>query len=110
MTLISVNEENFEQEVLRSALPVVVDVYGPQCPECIPLLRAVGQLAGDYEGKAKFAELNSAPNRRLCAQLKVRGVPALLVFNNGHEVARLGTGLTPANISAKLGEALGALI
>ncbi len=106
----SITEENFEPEVLQSALPVVMDVYGPQCPECVPLLRAAEQLSGDYQGRAKFVELNSGPQRRLCVRLKVRGVPALLVFKDGQEVARLGSGLTPANLPAKLGEVLSPLV
>ncbi len=110
MALMSITEDNFEQEVLQSPLPVVIDVYGPQCPECGPLLKAVEQLAGDYEGRARFAELNSGPQRRLCVRLKVRGVPALLVFRGGQEVARMGSGLTPANVSAKLGEVLSSLL
>ena len=85
---------------------VVIDVYGPQCPECQPLLAAFRNLAGEYTTQAKFVDLDSVPGRKVCIRLKVRGVPAVLVYQDGKEVSRLGAGLNAATLPAKLAEAL----
>ncbi len=84
-----VDKENFEQEVVPSALPVVVDIWGPQCRPCIPIMPSVEKLAEEYEGKIKFCKLNSAENRRLCITLKVMANPTILFYKGGENVKRL---------------------
>ncbi len=106
MPLTSLNEQNFEAEVAQSALPVVIDIWGPQCAECGPLLRMAEALAPDYEGRLKIVQLNMAEARHLCAKLRVRGLPAFLVFKDGKEVARMGRELTPANLKENLDRVL----
>jgi thioredoxin-like negative regulator of GroEL len=109
MELTKLSEDNYDQEVAQSPGIVVIDVYGPQCPECQPLLAAFRDLAGDYAGRAKFVELDSVPGRKVCARLKVRGLPAVLVFRDGQEVARLGASLNAAVLPAKLAETIASL-
>jgi thioredoxin-like negative regulator of GroEL len=109
LDLIKLSEENFDQEVAQVSGTVVIDVYGPQCPECQPLLATFRTLADDYAGRAKFVELDSVPGRKVCIRLKVRGVPAVLIFRDGQEVGRLGAGLNAAALPAKLSEALAGL-
>ncbi len=87
----AVDKENFEQEVTQSDLPVVVDLWGPQCQPCLALLPEVEELAKTYEGKVKFVKLNAAENRRLCMSLKVMGLPTFLFFDKGVEKNRLSS-------------------
>lgn len=85
----AVDKENFEAEVLQCAMPVVVDLWGPQCAPCLALLPHVEELAKEYEGKVKFVKLNAAENRRLCMSLKVMGLPTFLFFIKGEEKSRI---------------------
>lgn len=87
--MIAVNKENFEAEVLQSEIPVVVDIWGPQCAPCLALLPQVEELANAFEGKVKFCKLNAAENRRLCITLKVMGLPSFLFYKNGEAVSRI---------------------
>lgn len=87
--MVEVNKENFEDEVVKSAIPAVVDLWGPQCGPCLALMPQVEELAGTFEGKAKFCKLNVAENRRLCATLRVMGVPTFLFYKNGEIASRI---------------------
>jgi thioredoxin 1 len=87
---IEVGKDNYEEEVLKSKLPVLVDFWGPQCNRCLALMPAVDELEVKFAGKVKVAKLNAAAgNRMLCARLKVLGLPAFLFYKSGVEVKRL---------------------
>lgn len=81
--MVEVNSENYDQEVLKEKIPVVVDIWGPKCGPCLALMPSVEALSASYEGRVKFCKLNSAENRRLVMSLKVMGVPTFLFYKNG---------------------------
>lgn len=87
--MIVLSGDNFEQEVLKSETPVLVDMWGPQCGPCLALMPEVEALAKANEGKIKFAKLNVAENRRLCITLKVMGVPTFLFYKGGECLDRI---------------------
>jgi thioredoxin 1 len=87
--IIELNNENYEQEVIKSDRPVIVDFWGPQCGPCLALSPHVDQLAEVYGGKVKVAKLDASKNRRLCLSLKVLGLPTFLFYKNGQECQRL---------------------
>lgn len=87
--MVIVNKDNFEAEVHDSAIPCVVDLWGPQCGPCLALMPEVEKLAASYEGKVKFCKLNVAENRRLVISLRVMAVPTILFYKAGEGVARL---------------------
>lgn len=87
--MIEVNKENFDDEVTKSAIPVVVDLWGPKCGPCLALMPQVEALAGSYEGRVKFCKLNTAENRRLCGTLRVISVPTFLFYRNGALLSRI---------------------
>ncbi|WP_165064644.1 thioredoxin domain-containing protein [Desulfovibrio sp. ZJ200] len=89
--MLIVDKENFEAEVLKSAVPVIVDLWGPQCGPCLALMPQVEELAGQYEGKIKFCKLNVAENRRLVISLKVMAVPTILFYKGGQNVQRISS-------------------
>lgn len=89
MSMIELDKDNFEEETGRSDLPVVVDIWGPQCGPCLALMPKVEELAGEYEGRVKFCKLNVAGNRRLIIGLKVMAVPTFLFFKGGERVQTL---------------------
>jgi thioredoxin 1 len=87
---IELNSDNYDSEVLQSALPVMVDFWGPQCGPCLALMPTVDKLENEYAGKIKIAKLNAAAgNRMLCAKLRVLGLPTFLFYKDGVEVKRL---------------------
>lgn len=89
--MVIVDKDTFEQEVVKSDIPVVVDIWGPQCGPCLALMPSVEKLAEEYEGKIKFCKLNSAENRRLCITLRVMALPTILFYKNGEKVKSLSS-------------------
>lgn len=87
--MLEIDKDNYEQEVEKSAEPVVLDFWGPQCGPCLALMPDVEKLAESYGGKVKFCKVNVAGNRRLCIQLKVMSVPTFLFFKGGECKDRL---------------------
>lgn len=84
-----VNADTFEQEVVQSEMPVVVDFWGPQCKPCLALMPSVEKLAEQYDGKLKVVKVDASKNRRLCISLRVLGLPTFLYYKGGAEVNRL---------------------
>ena len=80
---------DFQQEVLKSNLPVIVDVWGPSCPPCKKLVPVLINVATKYDGRVRVAELSTEAEPRLLAQLNVRSTPTLLVFSQGKELGRM---------------------
>ena len=89
--MVIVDKETFEQEVEKSDLPVIVDIWGPQCGPCLALMPSVEKLSGEYDGKIKFCKLNAAENRRLCMKLKVMALLTILFYKGGENVKRLSS-------------------
>lgn len=80
------NDGNFEREVLRSDVPVVVDVWSSGCGPCTALVPTVKRLACKYDGRVKVAHLDAAVGSRTLAGLGVMGTPTMLFFRNGRLV------------------------
>jgi len=106
---VEVHKDNYETEVLKSELPVLVDFWGPQCGPCLALMPAVEHLEQEYAGRIKVTKLNAAAgNRMLCAKLRVMGLPSFLFYKNGAEVKRLsGDQLTKKDIEEAIKEVIG---
>ncbi len=83
------DDANFVSEVLRSELPVMVDVWSPGCAPCRMLEPIVMDLAAAYAGRVKIAELNAAEAGRIPARYGVMGTPTVLFFRGGREVERV---------------------
>ena len=84
-----VNKDNFDQEVVQSQQPVLVDFWGPRCGPCLALMPYVEELASDYEKVLKMVKVDASQNRRLCLNLRVMNLPTYLLFKDGKEVDRL---------------------
>ena len=86
---VHVDAKNFAREVLRSDLPVVLDIWGPGCSPCKMLEPIVVSVATRYQGRVKVAEMNAAESGAVAAQLGVMGTPTLLFLKGRREVERV---------------------
>ena len=81
-------EANFEQEVLQSDVPVVVDFYADWCGPCKMMSPVVEKLADTYAGRVKIGKLNTDEAQSLAAKYGVMSIPNIVVFKNGEVVDR----------------------
>ena len=86
---VHVDDANFEREVFRSELPVILDVWGPDCVPCRQLESIIIRLAGEYQGRVKVCEVNAAASPRVAKRLGVRGTPTVVYYDGRVEVARV---------------------
>jgi len=83
---IAVTDSNFDNEVLKSDTPVLVDFWAEWCGPCRMIGPIVDQMAQEYEGKAKFAKLDVDNNPEVSIKYGIRSIPALLIFKDGEVV------------------------
>ncbi len=81
--------KNFQEEVLKSDLPVLVDFWAPWCAPCQMMGPIIEKLFQDYEGKAKIGKLNVDENPDIASQYGIRGIPTLKIFKNGQVVSEI---------------------
>ena len=93
MAVQAVNETTFEQEVLQSELPVLVDFWAPWCGPCRALGPAIEELSEEMPG-VKFCKVNVDENPQLAARFRIMGIPAVFVFRDG-KVVNNTIGLQP---------------
>ncbi len=86
--LIEIGEADFEQEVEKSDIPVLVDFFTPPCAPCKALLPVLERVAGKFPN-LKVVKVNAWDSQGLCARFKIVGVPALLFFKDGRNVLRM---------------------
>lgn len=86
---VHVDDENFIQEVARSELPVVLDVWSPGCGPCQMMEPIIMDLAAAYQGKVRVAEMNAAEATGYSARLGVMGTPTVVFLKRGREVHRV---------------------
>jgi len=82
------NDSNFEQQVLRSGIPVLVDFTATWCGPCKALTPILDQLASELDGKVAIGKLDVDDSPAIAGKYGVRGVPMLMVFKNGERVAQ----------------------
>lgn len=96
----------FERQIARSSLPVVVDVWAPWCGPCHAMAPAFQAAAADLEPDVRFLKLNSDAEPALTSMLRVRGIPTMILFKDGKEVARQPGAMTQRQITQWLGQKL----
>ncbi len=98
--VVSVTDAEFEEEVLKSSKPVLVDFWAPWCAPCRMVAPVVEEIAGEYEGKLKVVKVNVDENHETASNYGIMSIPTLALFKNGELVERL-VGYMPKNELAR---------
>ena len=89
--IIHITDATFEQEVLQSQTPVLVDYWAEWCGPCKMIAPALDQIASEYAGRLKVAKLNIDENQSTPPKYGIRGIPTLMLFKNGNlEATKVG--------------------
>ena len=96
-TILQIQGDKFQAEVVRSELPVVVDFYADWCGPCKIIAPVLEQLSKEYKGKAKFVKIDTDDNQELAGQFGIMSIPTVMFFSKGR-VEDIVIGAVPAAI------------
>jgi len=105
-TILTLTDANFEQEVLKSTEPVLVDFWAEWCGPCKMLVPLLEDLAGEYEGRIRFGKVDVDENRELAGKYNVMQIPTLLIFKGGEVVTQMVGLASKKDFKAKLDQTL----
>jgi thioredoxin 1 len=102
-------DQNFEEEVVKSQQPVLVDFWAEWCPPCRALTPTIEKLANDYAGKVKVGKVDTEAARNVATKYNIQSIPTMFIFKDG-EIAQRFVGLrreTEKELRAALDSAIG---
>jgi thioredoxin 1 len=94
-TMLHLKSKDFDREIIHSQVPAVVDFYADWCGPCRMVSPIIENLSKEYEGRVKFAKINTDENPDLAEKFGIMSIPTIMVFKNG-EVASRTVGAGPA--------------
>jgi thioredoxin 1 len=102
MSALHLDEKNFEAEVLKSSLPVLVDFWAEWCGPCKMIGPIIDQLSVELQGKIKIAKINVDESPELAGKFNVMSIPTLLIFKEGQPVDQIIGAMPKDKLLAKL--------
>jgi thioredoxin 1 len=106
MELITITDDNFEEEVIKSDKPVLIDFWAVWCGPCRMVAPIVEELASEYEGKVKIGKLDVDSNQQTSIKFGVRSIPTILIFKDGKVKETIIGAVPKKNIVEKLNAAI----
>jgi thioredoxin 1 len=100
--IVSVTDDSFESEVLKSTGPVLVDYWAEWCGPCKMIAPVLEEIAKEYQGRVKVAKLNIDENPATPPKYGIRGIPTLMLFKNGNVEATKVGAVSKSQLSAFL--------
>lgn len=104
--IMELNDASFDNEVIKSDLPVLVDFWAPWCGPCRAVAPIVEEISSAYEGKIKVGKVNVDENPSITMKFGIRSIPTLLVFKGGEAVEQIIGAVPKGEIEKALDKAL----
>jgi thioredoxin 1 len=104
--LFYVDDKEFENKVLKSDMPVIVDFWAGWCRPCLAMAPVFEQLSNEYVGTLKFAKMDVDANPNTPGRLRVEGIPTLIIFHSGKAIGRLVGALPAQRLKMEIGRVL----
>ena len=104
--IVYVTDDTFDQEVLQSEIPVLVDYWAEWCGPCKMIAPILDEIVGDYAGKLKIAKLNIDENSAIPPKFGIRGIPTLMIFKDGDVEATKVGALSKSQLTAFIDSSL----
>ena len=100
--IVTLTQDNFETEALKSATPVLVDFWAEWCGPCKMIAPVLDELATEFQGKVKIGKVNIDEHQSLAAQYGIRAIPTLLLINKGQVAEQLVGAKSKRDLKASL--------
>ena len=101
-----ISDDSFEQEVLQSEQPVLIEYWAEWCGPCKMIAPLLDEIAGEYKGKLKVTKLNIDDNPNTPPKYGVRGIPTLMIFKNGNAEATKVGALSKSQLTAFIDQSI----
>lgn len=106
-TIAAVTDDSFESVVLQANLPTLVDFWAPWCAPCRRIAPLLDGVAKEYEGKVNFVKIDVSDNQTTPAKYNVRGIPTLMLFKDGKDIAtHVGGDLSKSSLASFIDDSL----
>lgn len=105
--IVEITDKNFEAEVLKSEMPVLVDFWAAWCGPCRAIAPVIDEIASEYKGKIKVGKCNVDENPQTPSRYGIRAIPTLIFFKNGNVVDQITGAVGKSQISAVIDRLIG---